>query len=242
MAGIEVEGEQVSDLDASHELPPVAMVEAPVGGLYRIGRAVDPMRASTVPPEVEASARQGNRFDTSGFGVIYMGSTLDACFGETLARYRPEPTLSELVAEDWRGFMAPGQVAAEWREKRSAVHAVIDPDETFLDIEAIETREHLRKALALGLAALGHVDLDVPLVRGPDRRVTRLIARWAHAQVDDEGRAIFAGIRYLSRLDTDWECWALFDDIFIDSTRVESIPADHSSLVRVSTKFGLHVH
>jgi hypothetical protein len=193
-------------------------------------------------PPIEASARQGNRFDTSDFGVIYMGSTLEACFGETLARYRPEPSLADLVADDWQGFMQPGQVPAEWREKRAIVHATIDPDELFLDVEALETREYLRGALALGLAALGYTDLDVAVVRGPDRRVTRLIARWAFSQVHEDGNPIFAGLRYLSRLKSDWECWALFDDVWMHHPRVESIPATHPALLSVAQDFGIHVH
>lgn len=82
--------------------------------------------------------------------------------------------------------MGPGQVAAEWREKRAIVHATVDPEERFLDIEALETREHLRVALALGLSSLGYNDLDVPLVREPDRRVTRLVAQWAFMQANAE--------------------------------------------------------
>lgn len=223
-------------------LPEVAMVTPPSGGLWRVGRAVDPMRASVCSPDVERSARQGNRFDTSDFGTIYMGSTLEACFGETLARYRPKPDLAALVAEDWKSFMAPGQVAAEWREKRSTVHVLPGADHMFVDIEAIETREYLRKALALGLSALGYEDLDVPVIRGNDRRVTRLVAQWAFRQSDEDGFPLFHGIRYLSKLNTEWECWAIWEDFKIAAQRVESIPADHPALESVANLFGLHVH
>jgi len=97
-------------------LPEVAVCTAPAAGLWRVGKAVDPMRGSRATPEVEHSSRQGNRFDSSEWSTIYMGSTLEACFGETLARYRPKPDLADLVADDWQAFMAPGQVPAEWRE------------------------------------------------------------------------------------------------------------------------------
>lgn len=237
------DGNEDVDLVAASPLEaPVVSCPAPVGGLYRVGRAVDPMRASFVTPDIEAHARQGNRFDTSTFGIVYMGTELECCFGETLARYRPKPDLAALVEDDWRGFMGPGQVAAEWREKRAIAHATVDPEERFLDIEALETREYLRIALALGLSSLGYNDLDVPLVRGPDRRVTRLVAQWAFNQANAEGGTVFAGIRYLSRIDSDWECWALFEDVFLESTRVESIPEDHPALLSVSKAFNLRVH
>lgn len=224
------------------EPPDVAVVVPPAGGLWRVGRAVAPMRSSVATPDVEASPRQGNRFDTTDFGMIYMGSSLQVCYGETLARYRPKPDLARMVAPDWQGFMAPGQIPAEWRDKRTKVHVSLAASETFLDIEALQTREYLRKALALGLAALGYEDLDVATVRGPDRRVTRLIASWAYQQVDDQGLPLYAGIRYLSRLDTDWECWALFHDTLIASQRLESIPVNDPDLLAVAEMFKIHVH
>jgi hypothetical protein len=244
MAGIDAVDEfldMASDAGLS-EPPDLAICRAPAGGLWRVGKAVAPLRASRTTPEVQASARQGNRFDTADFGVVYMGSTLDACFGETLARYRPKPSLADLVREDWQGFMGPGQVAAEWREKRATVHITPAPNAMFVDIEALQTREYLRKALALGLSALGYEDLDVPVVRGADRRVTRLIAQWTYQQVDESEQPRYAGIRYLSRLNTDWECWALFEDMLTGSPRVESIPANQPNLMAVASGFGIHVH
>jgi hypothetical protein len=224
------------------EPPDVTVLTPPAGGLWRVGRAVAPMRASKATPDVEASPRQGNRFDTADFGTIYMGTTLQACYGETLARYRPTPDLARMVEDDWKCFMAPGQIPAEWRDKRAKVHATLAAGEVFVDIEALATREYLRKALALGLSALEVEDLDVAAVRGPDRRLTRLIARWAYQQVDDQDVPLYAGVRYLSRLNTDWECWALFDDTRIASQRIESIPVDDPELLKVCTRYGIHVH
>src|SRR5688500_6709108 len=103
MVDVDASGDSTpEDVDVDLGASAVAVCKPPVGGLYRVGRAVEPMRPSSVDPVVEASAKQGNRFDTSTFGVIYMGTTLEACFGETLARYRPEPSLAELVEYDWR--------------------------------------------------------------------------------------------------------------------------------------------
>ncbi len=253
MAGGPEQGDELAGLESdlepgefgfgsAAEPPDVATCRAPAAGLWRVGRAVEPMRPSRTSPAVEQSPRQGNRFDTSDFGIIYMGTTLEACFGETLARYRPKPDLAELVAQDWQTFMAPGQVPAEWREKRSIVHATPAASEIFLDVEALQTRECLRQTLALGLSALGHDDLDVSVVRGPDRRVTRLIAHWAYQVHDDNGEPLYAGIRYVSKLNSDWECWALFEDTLIASQRIESIPVGHPALMAVASQFNIHVH
>jgi hypothetical protein len=52
----------------------------------------------------------GNRFDPQSYdyGVLYFGTTLQACFAETLTRFRPTIKLLALVEDEWRraGFMA----------------------------------------------------------------------------------------------------------------------------------------
>ena len=67
-----------------------------------------------------------NRFDARSYdyGVLYFGSTLQACFAETLARLRPSVKLLALVEDEWRraGFMDAGSVPADWRQRLTAVH------------------------------------------------------------------------------------------------------------------------
>jgi len=43
------------------------------------------------------------------------------------------------------------------------VHVTPAADQVLVDIEAVETREYLRKVLALGLSSLGYEDLPLPL-------------------------------------------------------------------------------
>ncbi|MDA8039845.1 MAG: RES family NAD+ phosphorylase [Actinomycetota bacterium] len=169
----------------------------------------------------------GNRFDplTVNAGVLYFGTDLETCFGETLARLRPSTTMLSQVADEWRhrGFMDIGTVAADWRQRRSAVHVRLPGWATFLDVESAVTHQYLRSELALGLAALGVEDLDVATVRGPDRRVTRLIADWAYL-ADDDGEPLYAGIRYESRVRSGWECWAVFEDENLEFEVLEALP------------------
>ncbi|HZZ95628.1 MAG TPA: RES family NAD+ phosphorylase, partial [Jatrophihabitantaceae bacterium] len=182
------------------------------------------LQPSFLTSDQEASPTAGNRFDSTEFGVVYFGTTQECCFGETLARFRPSLQLAEMVKDDWKQFMHPGQLPADWRDRRAMVRAVAAPQEVFLDVEAIKTREYLQKHLALGLSALGASDLDVSVIRGHDRRVTRLISAWAYHAVDEDGIARYAGVRYLSRLNTDWECWAAFDDLLYVGDAVNSEP------------------
>jgi hypothetical protein len=169
---------------------------------------------------------------------------LDGCFGETLARFRPDPELIAISTED--GHMPAGEVPADWRVRRLAVR--VRPVETesmpvirFLDVEALETREVLRTELAEILAFHRYRDLDVATVRGADRRITRWIGKWAYSQRDEDGSPTYAGVRYLSRLNTDWECWAVFHDVALEEQERRPILRRDDALGRIAETYGLIV-
>ena len=116
----------------------------------------------------------------------------------------------------------------------------------FLDVESLKTRQFLQSELALGLAALGMASLDVPEIRGKDRRVTSLIAQWAWnytVELADGSHAYpFCGIRYLSRVDSQWVCWAVFEDVHLDV--IEALPVAHNTepMLTIAATSGLTVH
>jgi RES domain-containing protein len=227
----------------------LAIAYPPPAGLWRVGRGDAPLLPSR-PTAGEFTATGGNRFDAvnGDFGVLYFASTLDGCFGETLARFRPAPDLRALLKEEWRenaGFMEVGAVAADWRHRRTAVRvAVADvPPLPFLNLDSVETLQVLRERLAGNLAVLGVSDLDVAAVRGGDRRVTRLIAAWAHQATDvATGEPCFSGIRYASRLSSEWVCWAVFDRVRLEPLEYLTITPEMESLQRVAKTFDLRVH
>jgi len=179
-----------------------------------------------------------------------MASSLEGALGETLARLRPHPAMLGVIEDDWDRpeFMDIGAVAASWREVRIAVQAtldlevVLDPGSAFLDVEAIETHQVLRRELGPRILELGHTDLDVGLVRGADRRVTRDISQWAYRQVDSKtGLSRFAGVRYCSRLNSTWECWAIFEDVPLAEVSRQAITLRMPELDCVATAFGLRI-
>jgi hypothetical protein len=232
---------------------PVEVVAAPDEGVWRVGRAPDPLAPpDPLPPSELDQPNTGNRFD-SPLGVyraLYFASTLEGCFGETLARFRPDPALREVVADEWseRGFMLLGEVPADWRQRRIAVNVRFPAEPPFhrgvqfLDVEALESREALRVELAPLLAHYGIPDLDVATVRGADRRITRWIGQWAYDARNDDGTPRFAGVRYLSRLSTDWECWAIFDDAPIVELNRRPVLRTDPSLQAVADIYGLVPH
>ena len=136
--------------------------------------------------------------------------------------------------------MPLGEVPADWRQRRLAAHVSLSPECRFLDVEHLDTREHLRHELASVLTGLGHTDLDVATVRGGDRRLTRWISDWAFRYEDDDGR--LAGVRYISRLDSRWECWAVFDDVELgDEVVRRPILREDPALLRVANQYGIRV-
>jgi hypothetical protein len=221
--------------------------------LWRVGRAPSPLTPSrTLKVDELARKDAGFRFDsaTALFRVLYAGTTLDACFGETLAIFRPDLDLIALIGDEWRnapGFMNIGAVPQQWRDQRLAAEFQLNlapfqvPDESFVDLEDMGTLQDLRDELAGPLASLGYKDIDVGLIRGGDRRVTRLISDWVFEQTDSRGRARHGGMRFLSRLNSRWECWAIFEDVPIKSQTLHPITLDMKALERVAKAFGLRV-
>ncbi len=212
-----------------------------------MGRTPDPISFPDPPRADDLDyPRAGNRFDspTENYGVCYFATDLTACFGETLSRFRPNPALASAAAED--GFMNVGEVPADWRNQRIAVQATFVPTENlpsiqFLDVEALKTRRHLEDELAPLLAYYGYSELDVPTVRGGDRRITRWIGKWAFEHRESGGEPSFAGIRYLSRLNTEWECWAVFHDVEIKELSRQPIEPENPALTSIARSFAIRV-
>jgi len=236
-------------VDSDELLERVDVRQVPHPGLWRIGREPDPLRHSRLDPAASPgpAARAGNRWDSPDYGVLYLASDLEGCFGETLARFRPQPDLAALVRDDWVGErMAPGQLPRDWRDRRTAVHIGVEPGWLFLDVESVKTRAFLQEELALGLAALGVHELDVPAIRGQDRRVTQLISEWTFNFVTDDGAgdggAPFAGIAYASRVSTDWQCWAVFEGTSFTVKRAEPILETMPALLKVCDTYKIRVH
>lgn len=219
------------------------LLQAPEKGLWRIGRSPDPFEIRDAPSD----PREGNRFDSlipGDFGVLYFGTTLSVCYGETLAPFRPATYLMDLLRDEWsrNNWMDVGCIPAAWRERRLAVRVRFSADSLFVDMESPVTHRTLMQELAGPLARLGCDEVDVSVVRGHDRRVTRLLGYWVASQVDEHNRPAFAGIRYLSRLDTTWECWAVFSDAPWEEQERRPILKTDTELQEVARHYGLTIH
>jgi hypothetical protein len=110
-----------------------------------------------------------------------------------------------------------------------------------VDIDAAGTHQHLRGELALGLSSLGYQDLDIATVRGPDRRVTQMISQWVYMAGLEADQPKYAGLRYRSRVEDAWECWAVFADAPIEVDEVRPISLDLPELQSVAALFDLRL-
>ena len=103
---------------------------------------------------------------------------------------------------------------------------------------------YISDALANELVALGYggANLDIADLCNKDRRLSRAIALHAYAAQDGDGSFMYSGIRYCSRIQPGWECWAIFDggDLFLaDQRQIEEFDTD---LKRVADMWDLRVH
>jgi hypothetical protein len=205
-------------------VPAVRNAAAPRGVIYRVARRPDPL---AFPP---AGVIGAERFDDPAgiYRVLYGAEQRRACFVETLAQYR-QP-LSHHARRLWTG-----EIPDYWHDIRCVGRLRLDPGQHWLDLRQFETREVLRIELAPVLIRLRMRDLDVSGIRGPSRRLTQAISRWAH----DRG---YHGIAYTSRFDDAFRCWAICDRArFRPEGTIEAIARNDADLRATASIFQLRL-
>lgn len=227
--------------------PGPRVVGLPDSGIWRVGWATSPLHAP--PPRALdlADTDAGNRFDAIGadFETSYYGTNPSACFAETLAHRRPKPALLDLIADgdEWKYFMAPGKIEAEWRRKRLLTRVILEEaDQRFLDLQNHRTLAWINREFRAVLLLADLDEITVDTITKGDRKVTRYIASWIYKFRDSSGEPLFAGLRYSSRHGGDLECWAVFDRTRIKPVETRTIRSDDPDLRRIAELFGLTVY
>lgn len=194
------------------------------------------------------------RYDVAGGRTAYGASPREAAFGESLAAQRlkftriaptwqdlfddaPPPGVTSLlqaVELEWadRQYMPPGTVAAGWRHERLVYELRLPASGWFIDIERSESIAVVSQGLKSELAALGLQTLTTGDLRGERRDVTTTIAGWLRGQVLDDG-SLPHGIRFGSKHDSTWTCWAIWLRALDDGKPLSSEPTTSDSGVEI---------
>lgn len=222
--------------------PDIACREYPTAGAFRIARRDAPLALSRISVADAEMPFSGNRYDVSGGGVLYCATDLEGCYAETLARFRPSPGIIAALGAHTDGYMNVGGVPADWRLRRVKTRVLCQEPLPFVDVEDPHTLATLGEVLAKDLAALDiEQPLDVSLMRGRNRLVTRLVSRWAYVQQNEDGTPRYSGIRYESKLG-GWECWAIFDGTRLMQDEETAVSLDDPELVRVAAMYKLTIY
>lgn len=222
---------------------PVTLRPAPEDGVWRLGRAREPVIYNQVAPETIKGAGAG-RFSLYSYGMLYCASTPAGCYAEALAPFRVDPLVRGMMDDalaGGTGRMAVGDLPSSWRAERILVRLVPPPQARFLDVESEQTRLVLADVLKDELGELGvHGALEDEHIHGRDRRVSRQIAAWAVAQRNDDGHQLIQGIAYRSGYGRR-QCWAILRDTELKEEERRPVRLEDVDLHDVAREYGLTV-
>lgn len=230
----------------------VIVVPPPRAPVYRVGRMPNPF----APPLWTYARPDGafdGRFDDPGgsrgipvedrFRVLYVASESAGAYGETLAFLRPRLAMLARI-----GAGPPGArigrpiIPRTWRLGRRVGSTVLHSSLRVVDLAAPETVQALRMPLAGLAVSIGLRDVDHGTLAGPNRRLTQEVARHIYELRDAADQPLYAGMRYLSRLNPSWECWVIFTDRLRHSiVRVDNISANAPGLYEAARILNLAV-
>lgn len=138
--------------------------------------------------------------------------------------------------------MALGDIPRDWRDRRIAVRASFAKARPFVDVEAAGTRKALSNELTWLLDAIGLDDIDVAAIRSSDRRLTRWVSQFVYQARFDYPSREYSGVRFSSRLNDDWELWAVYEDVQFEEQERRPVLIQDDALRAVATEFELNLH
>ncbi|MGW1895396.1 RES domain-containing protein [Streptomyces sp. NPDC002004] len=225
-------------ISAAH--PEVRLVPPPEHGVWRLGKAHNPVKFEQIrKDDVDSSA--GNRWSLVGYGTLYCASERDGCFAEALAPFFVHPDWLTTATADWQGEDAPGRIPPAWTTRHALVRLQLSKDARFLDVDDEQTLSVLSSELR-DLLAENQVDkLTQEHVQGFNRKITRGISAWAISQRDSEqGGRLIHGIAYRSRFGMR-QCWAIYNDVGYTEIESSLIFPEDEALLRVAAEYQLRL-
>jgi RES domain len=232
------------------------VLRAPEGGVYRVSRSIDVFAFHAPQPLPRPAAgpiEDGNRWDDAEgkFATVYCASQVEAAFGEVIARYRERPGLLARIDDfltqspdaEYDPLLSPGVVPREFFDGRWVGHVPVDSAVRFVDVDDPATHAAVDVTLRRTLREYGVKRVDRGTFLTSDRRVTRTIVSRYHWLAQTPDHASWRGLRYLSRLAPDWECWAIWEPSPLLTSRlvVEKVTREHSALQAAAQRLNVRV-
>lgn len=213
--------------------------------VHRIGRVPNPFAWpswSFAGPD----GTFGNRFDDPQltFRVLYAATEREGAYIETLATFRPDPTvfavLDSIDADPKDPSPPRGVVPNEWFKSRQMGVGTLHG--SFVDLGAAETLAELRSRLAAVLVHYTISDLDGAAIRlSVPRGFTQEISRTVYEMTIKDGERKWGGIAYQSRLGDDLQNWAMFEPNQPRNQHVENLDRTDPALTTALTILGLEL-
>ncbi len=239
---------------SSFELSPL-----PSGGIYRLSEWSEPFDPPPPPaplgdidPEYDPSGRWDAPDGT--FSTLYCATEAEACFGEKLGTFIPNPEVVVEIEEFLEGspdeeFDDDDLTAGLGRKAIEEIGwklawAPTDPDARAFDVTAKRTWLTLLPSIASVVIAVG-LPLSRAALKSSRRAVTRRAAGKLHeASFDEGGERRIHGIKYESHRPPAWECWALWEPLPLDiaEATVEEVTIDHPALRSAAAKLGVPLY
>jgi hypothetical protein len=233
------------------------LVGPPVGGFWRATTHPEPMDPPPPPPPLrEADPRDdaSGRWDApSGeYRVLYCATEPEGALGEKLAPFMPNVSAVQRV----EGFLDEDpdpEFADDFLEASLAsadidsfgwllAHAPALPAARFIDVWHPATAVALFSQAASLLKEFGLHVLDIRALVDKRRPFTRRLgAILRGAATTEAGELRASGLRYDSRLQPRWECWALWEPLPLDAQAVaiERVDIDTPALRTAAELLGV---
>jgi hypothetical protein len=195
----------------------------------------------------------GSRWDDAAgrFTTLYCATTAVAAFGEAIAAFRERPGLLARIDAYLTGppdaeydpELPAAVVPADYLSTRLLGHAPTDQGAPFIDVDHVDTHLHASSDSARLLRKLRLPALDRGVLMGQDRRITRTVATYYHRYARVEENRSIRGLRYQSRLDGGWECWAMWRPLpFVTAAAtLTAVTSDNPDLVAAARRLRLRL-
>lgn len=127
-------------------------------------------------------------------------------------------------------------ITSEWMMRRHIGSARVARHARLVDVTDAATLQTFRTVLTDEATRLELADVDLSTITSAERVYTQACARYVFEQSYD-------GVRYVSRLGSSWECWAMFDTsaVLVERSSPAAIEHDDPDLMTTAQLFGFTI-